>query len=91
MTKAMARAVRRIAFRAGLVDRAGASAVPLRAVVVRLRSASEQPSLLFMTGDVLGEKTETYLKEHGTLCVSKPFSLETFCVMVKKSLDQSKN
>jgi len=48
VTKAMARAVRRIAFRAGLVDRAGASAVPLRAVVVRLRSASEQPSLLFM-------------------------------------------
>jgi two-component system, NtrC family, sensor kinase len=47
--------------------------------------------VLFMTGDVLGEKTEKYLKEHGTLCVSKPFSLETFRTMVKKSLDQSKN
>jgi signal transduction histidine kinase len=47
--------------------------------------------VLFMTGDVLGEKTENYLKEHGTLCVSKPFSLETFRTMVKKSLDQSKN
>jgi CheY-like chemotaxis protein len=47
--------------------------------------------VLFMTGDVLGEKTETYLKEHGTLCVSKPFSLDTFRSMVKKSLNQSKN
>jgi two-component system NtrC family sensor kinase len=47
--------------------------------------------VLFMTGDVLGDKTEKYLKEHGTLCVSKPFSLDTFRLMVKKSLDQSKN
>jgi two-component system, NtrC family, sensor kinase len=47
--------------------------------------------VLFMTGDVLGEKTKNYLEEHGTLCVSKPFSLDMFCTMVKKSLDQSKN
>ncbi len=47
--------------------------------------------VLFMTGDVLGEKTENYLKEHGTLCVSKPFTLDTLRSMVKKSLDQSKN
>lgn len=47
--------------------------------------------VLFMTGDVLGDKTEKYLQEHGTLCISKPFSLDTFRTMVKKSLDQSKN
>ncbi len=47
--------------------------------------------VLFMTGDVLGEKTKKYLQEHGRLCVAKPFSLETFRSMVKKSLDQRKN
>lgn len=47
--------------------------------------------ILFMTGDVLGDKTEKYLQEHGTLCIAKPFSLDSFRSMIKKSLEQSNN
>jgi two-component system NtrC family sensor kinase len=31
--------------------------------------------MVFMTGDVLSEKTEKFLKEHGKTCLTKPFSI----------------
>jgi len=31
--------------------------------------------MVFMTGDVLSEKTEQFLKEHGKICLPKPFSI----------------
>jgi signal transduction histidine kinase len=31
--------------------------------------------MVFMTGDVLSEKTEKFLKEHGKTCLPKPFSI----------------
>jgi two-component system NtrC family sensor kinase len=38
---------------------------------------------IFVTGDVLGEKTRQFLEETGVLCVSKPFDLE----QVRRALD----
>ncbi|HEY3915812.1 MAG TPA: ATP-binding protein [Verrucomicrobiae bacterium] len=34
--------------------------------------------MIFMTGDVLSEKTEKYLSEHGKACLAKPFSVADF-------------
>jgi two-component system, NtrC family, sensor kinase len=34
--------------------------------------------MIFMTGDVLSEKTERYLEEQGKTCLTKPFSLVEF-------------
>lgn len=34
--------------------------------------------MIFMTGDVLSEKTERYLREQGKTCLHKPFSLVDF-------------
>lgn len=34
--------------------------------------------MIFMTGDVLSERTERYLHEHEKICLTKPFSLEDF-------------
>ena len=31
--------------------------------------------MVFMTGDVLSEKTEKFLKDHGKICLPKPFSI----------------
>jgi two-component system NtrC family sensor kinase len=34
--------------------------------------------MVFMTGDVLSEKTEKFLSEHGKTCLPKPFSIADF-------------
>ncbi|HWD19128.1 MAG TPA: hybrid sensor histidine kinase/response regulator [Verrucomicrobiae bacterium] len=34
--------------------------------------------MIFMTGDVLSERTEKYLQEHEKICLTKPFSLTDF-------------
>jgi two-component system, NtrC family, sensor kinase len=34
--------------------------------------------MIFMTGDVLSEKTEQFLNEHGKVCLHKPFSIADF-------------
>jgi CheY-like chemotaxis protein len=34
--------------------------------------------MIFMTGDVLSEKVEKYLHQHGKTCLGKPFSLNEF-------------
>jgi CheY-like chemotaxis protein len=44
--------------------------------------------MIFMTGDVLSEKTERYLQEQGKLCLTKPFSLVEFQRAIGKILEQ---
>jgi hypothetical protein len=34
--------------------------------------------MIFMTGDVLSEKVEKYLADHGKQCLTKPFALGEF-------------
>jgi two-component system, NtrC family, sensor kinase len=34
--------------------------------------------MVFMTGDILSEKTEKFLSEHGKTCLAKPFSVAEF-------------
>jgi len=44
--------------------------------------------LIFMTGDVLSDKTERYLQEQGKTCLTKPFSLMEFQRAIGKILEQ---
>jgi len=44
--------------------------------------------MIFMTGDVLSEKTERYLQEQGKTCLTKPFSLVDFQRAIGKILEQ---
>ena len=43
--------------------------------------------LIFMTGDVLSEKTERYLQEHEKICLTKPFSLVDFERAVRQTFE----
>jgi two-component system, NtrC family, sensor kinase len=38
---------------------------------------------VFMTGDVINERTQRFLRDNGKLCVAKPFSLEEFQSIVR--------
>jgi two-component system, NtrC family, sensor kinase len=42
--------------------------------------------MVFMTGDVLSEKTEKFLREHGKTCLPKPFSIADFQKVVHDML-----
>jgi two-component system NtrC family sensor kinase len=42
--------------------------------------------MVFMTGDVLSEKTEKFLREHGKTCLTKPFSVADFLKVVDDML-----
>jgi CheY-like chemotaxis protein len=42
---------------------------------------------LFITGDVISDKVETFLKERRKTCLSKPFSLDEFRTAVQHALD----
>ena len=44
--------------------------------------------IIFMTGDVLSEKIEAYLRDHNKLCLGKPFSLVDFRKAVNQVLEQ---
>jgi signal transduction histidine kinase len=44
--------------------------------------------MIFMTGDVLSEKTEQFLEEQGKVCLTKPFSLADFQRSVGKLIEQ---
>jgi signal transduction histidine kinase len=44
--------------------------------------------MIFMTGDVLSEKTEQYLQEQGKTCLTKPFSLVDFQRAIGKIIEQ---
>ena len=41
---------------------------------------------LFMTGDVMNEKTQEFLKQTGNLCLAKPFSVDEFRAAIVKFL-----
>jgi two-component system, NtrC family, sensor kinase len=44
--------------------------------------------MIFMTGDVLSEKTEKFLGEHNKTCLTKPFSLVEFQRAIGETLEQ---
>jgi two-component system, NtrC family, sensor kinase len=44
--------------------------------------------MVFMTGDVLSEKTEKFLREHGKTCLPKPFSVADFQKVVSDMFKQ---
>jgi two-component system NtrC family sensor kinase len=39
---------------------------------------------VFMTADVMSEKTVQFLKDHGRICLAKPFSVQEFSSVLKK-------
>jgi two-component system NtrC family sensor kinase len=46
--------------------------------------------MVFMTGDVLSEKTEKFLSEHGKTCLHKPFSIAEFQKVVSDMMERPK-
>jgi signal transduction histidine kinase len=42
--------------------------------------------IIFITGDVINDKTQKFLQERRKVCLSKPFSLSEFCVAIDKAL-----
>jgi two-component system NtrC family sensor kinase len=44
--------------------------------------------MIFITGDVLSEKTERYLQEQGKICLTKPFSLVDFQQAIGKIIER---
>src|SRR5581483_8028276 len=42
--------------------------------------------VIFITGDVISDKTQKFLQERRKVCLSKPFSLSEFCVAIDKAL-----
>ena len=44
--------------------------------------------MIFMTGDVLSEKTERFLQEQRKTCLTKPFSLVDFQHAIGKVFEQ---
>jgi len=53
---------------------------------VRSENPDAAARFIFMTGDVMNEKTQQFLKETGNLCLSKPFSVDEFRVAVGQLL-----
>ncbi len=58
-------------------------------VYERLRTADPALSekMIFITGDVINERTRNFLKERNKVCLSKPFSLKDFRAAVRKALE----
>jgi signal transduction histidine kinase/CheY-like chemotaxis protein len=42
--------------------------------------------MIFITGDVISDKTQKFLKDRRKVCLSKPFSLSEFCLAIDKAL-----
>ena len=55
----------------------------------RLRESKLEATqhFIFITGDVLSQKAEQFLNEHGTTCLLKPFAIEEFRAIVRKMLN----
>jgi signal transduction histidine kinase len=57
------------------------------------RLCTSNPALservIFITGDVISDKTQKFLQERGKVCLSKPFSLTEFCLAIDKALSAS--
>jgi CheY-like chemotaxis protein len=43
--------------------------------------------IIFITGDVINDKAQKFLREQNKVCLSKPFSLDEFCEAVDRALD----
>ena len=54
----------------------------------RLRAANPALSerLIFITGDVINEKVQDFLRERNKVCLSKPFSIAEFRTAIGKAL-----
>ena len=52
----------------------------------QLRSSNPQAAnrLVFVTGDVMNERTQQFLRDSGVPCLAKPFSLAEFGALMKK-------
>ncbi len=59
-------------------------------VFEKLRSVRPEIAnrFLFMTGDVVNERTQQFLRESGALCIAKPFSLAELGATLKKMKEQ---
>jgi two-component system, NtrC family, sensor kinase len=42
--------------------------------------------MIFITGDVINDKTQKFLQQEHKICLSKPFSLAEFCIAIDKAL-----
>jgi two-component system NtrC family sensor kinase len=42
--------------------------------------------MIFITGDVINDKTQKFLQDRRKLCLSKPFSIAEFCLAIEKAL-----
>ena len=51
------------------------------------RSAAEK--FIFMTGDIINEKTQQFLRDSKSVCVSKPFSVDEFRSAISKVLQKA--
>jgi len=53
---------------------------------VRATDSRAAQRFMFMTGDVVTEKTRQFIQEQGSNCIAKPFSLDEFRAAVGKTL-----
>jgi signal transduction histidine kinase len=60
-------------------------------VYERLRASAPLLSerLVFISGDVVNEKTQKFLEEHRKICLSKAFSLVEFRAAVSRAIDEN--
>jgi hypothetical protein len=42
--------------------------------------------MIFITCDVINDKTQKFLQQEHKICLSKPFSLAEFCIAIDKGL-----
>ena len=53
---------------------------------VRLKDRAQSERIIFITGDVMNEKTRCFLDEQKRVCLPKPFSLAEFREAIRKVL-----
>ena len=53
---------------------------------LRAENPAAAARFIFMTGDVMNEKTEQFVKQTGTICLAKPFSMEEFRGVIDRFL-----
>ena len=56
---------------------------------VRLKDRAQSDRIIFITGDVMNEKTRRFLEEQKRVCLPKPFSLSEFREAIQKVLAAS--
>jgi len=53
---------------------------------IRAENSAAAQRFIFMTGDVMNEKTQEFLKATGNVCLAKPFSMDEFRSVLGKFL-----